>query len=516
MKKIGVFFVLLIVACIPFLSACKTKPNSSTGEGEKTPEKQEAVAETVDEKDIAKVRTEPTFVFSEIETDYGEIYPAFYVADDMLLQRRKVNVIKGKSYTASHVAVRINETVYYGELNEGDFCVYLPPMEAMKGLTLEIITEDAKRTVKNVAIGELFLCAGQSNMAWQVGYSSSYYTELIETADYKDIRLFNMPKAEKSYASLTANAKWMLATKGNISTFSLFGLLYAISMQKELEIPIGVVNASVGSTLLCYWLPRESFKALEKRSAVYVNYEKSVFSPSLGFNGMISPLRDMTFRGMVWYQGESNGYKANLYAGELKELINAYRDFFDDEKLTVTVVGLPRYNAELQERWAAIRVAQRAAVAQFDYAVYTENIDLGDSEDIHPRKKDLIASRAAGITLDEFFYGNESRQTFAVAAEKNGLEAMIDVSGGGGLTLKNGANGFEFSSDGVSWRSAAEASIRDGKLVVTASEEFRYIRYGYKSDYEKEAPESEQAVGGFVSAFNEYGLPLGQFLFRFK
>lgn len=511
MKKWSILFaIVMFVICLPFASACTN---------DDPPETDKALAEIVDETDIEKVQTEQTFTLIESQTDYGTLYPSFNVADDMLLQRRKVNAITGKSYTASHVAVRINDSVYYGEVENNDFCVYLPPMEASNSLDMEIFTDDAKLTVKNVAIGELFLCSGQSNMAWPVSSSSSYYTELIQTANYQNVRLLNMPKAEKGYATLTANATWKTATKGNVSTFSLFGLLYAISMQQQLGIPVGVVNASVGSTLLCYWLPRESVKMLEKTSGVYINYEKSVFSPSLGFNGMISPLREMSFRGMVWYQGESNAYKANSYEGELKELIRAYRSFFKDEKFTFTVVGLPRHEASLQDRWGNMRIAQRAAVAAFDYAVYTENTDIGDNDDIHPRKKDIIASRAADITLDEFFYGKDSKQSFAVSAEKNGLDAIITVQGGDALQVKNGINGFEVSKDGVTWKPVARVAISDEKLIVTANEDFAYIRYAYKSDYEKdplEASTSEKSVSKFVSVFNAYNLPLGQFFFAFK
>ena len=487
-------------------------------ETEKTPVEETVLAEMIDNKDIEKVQTEQTFTISTSQADYGKIYPSFNVSDDMLLQRRKVNVITGKTYTASHVAVKIGENVYYGEVENNDFRVYLPPMEASKNVTMEIFTDDAKLTVQNVAIGELFLCSGQSNMAWPVSSSASYYTELLQTADYQDVRLLNMPKSEKDYAALTADAVWKKATKGNVSSFSLFGLLYAISMQEQLDIPVGIVNASVGSTLLCYWLPRESVKMLEKTSGVYVNLEKEVFSPSLGFNGMISPLREMSFRGMVWYQGESNAYKGNLYQGELSELIRAYRAFFDDEKFTFTIVGLPRYNTSMQDRWGAMRVTQRAVVDSVDYAVYTENIDIGDSEDIHPRKKDIIASRAVAVTLDEFFYGKESKQSFAVSADKNSLSAVITVRGGGALQVKNGVNGFEVSKDGVTWQAVADVTVENGKLVVTANSEFKYIRYAYKSDYEKDplvASTAETSVSKFVSVFNEYGLPLGQFSFAF-
>lgn len=505
-----VFAFLMLFLCLPFAAACNDDDSSAP----KT-----ALAEIVDKTDIDKVQTEKTFTLSDSETDYGVLYPSFYVSNDMILQRRKVNVVTGKTYTASHVAVRLNGNVYYGDVENNDFRVYLPPMEASTGLQMEIFTDDAKLTVDNVAIGELFLCSGQSNMAWPVSSSTSYYTELIQTANYQNVRLLNMPKAEKGYAALTADATWKTATKGNVSTFSLFGLLYAISMQEKLGIPVGVVNASVGSTLLCYWLPRESVKTLEKTSGIYINYEKPVFSPSLGFNGMISPLRDLSFRGMVWYQGESNAYKENLYEEELKELIRAYRAFFEDETFTFTVVGLPRYNTSMQDRWGKMRIAQRAAVNASKYAVYTENTDIGDSADIHPRKKDIIAARAAAITLDEFFYAKESKQSFAVSAEKNGLNVIVTVQGGGVLQIKNGVNGFETSNDGVTWQPVASVAISDGKLVVTASEDFSYIRYAYKSNYEKdplEASTSETAVSKFVSVFNEYGLPLGQFLFAFQ
>ena len=97
--------------------------------------------------------------------------------------------------------------------------------------------------------------------------------------------------------------------------------------------------------------------------------------------------------------------------------------------------------------------------------------------------------------------------------------SVITVKGGGALEVRNGANGFEFSENGLTWQPAVSALISEGKLVVTANKDFEYIRYAYKSDYEKDPslnPVSETSVSKFVSVFNEYGLPLGQFSFKVK
>lgn len=462
------------------------------------------------ETNIDKVVREGELTFGWQEEN-DAIRPSSYISDNMVLQRRKAIKLSGTT-NGRQIAAVFNGETYYGTVTEGVFTIWLPPLEASEGDELIFYTDIGKKTLKNIAVGEVFLCSGQSNMAWTMNYSSSVYQDFIAAADYPRIRLFNIPKTEsETELSEYEGVSWQTAAPSSVGNFSAVGFLFGLEMQKVLNVPIGLVSAAVGSSLLCYWLPQAAYETLAAADAVYTNDTSSVFMPSLGYNGMIAPLTDMVLRGIVWYQGESNGWKCDLYKGELTALINSYRTAFSDDLLTFTVAELPRYNEDTALRYATIRDAQYKVSVEMENVALAVNIDDGDAGDLHPRNKNSVAKRLAEITLDKFFDIGMREYPVAISAERiSAKKAVVTVSGTAGyLFLKNGANGFEVSVDGTVFSNVGvKVCVSGKKLIITAEEDFNVVRYGVSSNYD-----GETDVSKFVSVYNGDGVPLRQFEF---
>ena len=127
------------------------------------------------------------------------------------------------------------------------------------------------------------------------------------------------------------------------------------------------------------------------------------YKPVCLYNAMIHPLKNLAFRGALWYQGESNVDRRNEYADLLTAMIGCWRDTFND-------AGLPFYIVELADflhkddvagrtAWAEMRIQQAKAADMNSNTFLIPNSDLGEWNDIHPLDKKTLGERAAKATL---------------------------------------------------------------------------------------------------------------------
>ena len=471
------------------------------------------LCETVDTVNLEYVSTEPTFrVPSSLpEDEAGRVIdPHFTVGSSMVLQRRAVNLIRGRTSDA-HVAVLFGGETYYGVVRNGRFEVYLPPMEADGGKDLVILTDTAKKTLENVCVGEVFLLGGLSNMVWPLGWSGSLHNADIEGATEENIRLLRMNHTESEYERSDAegDVAWTPVSPEVAKNFSAVGYLFGKRIHSELGIPVGLVQAAVSGSTIAFWLPRDAYdEYIAGGGVAYTSASSGNLMPCLGYNGMIAPLLGMRFRGMVWYQGETNTPDAAYYCRELTKLILTYREKFMAPVMSVTVVELPKSTADRAEKWALVRAAQQEAARSIENVVLSVSIDLGYAEDIHPREKTEYARRAAEATLEGFFGYDFSPFPNVVSAERVSETAVsLKLAGGSSFELRNGKNGFEVSSDGTTFVPAAGVVLNGDTLLVSSDTQIRSVRYGVIY-YEDEKTDFTR----HLSVFNAEGNPLDQFV----
>jgi sialate O-acetylesterase len=375
-----------------------------------------------------------------------------------------------------------------------------------------IISDTSRLTLKDVCVGEVFLLGGQSNMVWTLAWSEDIHRNEIESATQENIRIMRLNHTESHYelADAEGDVAWSRVNPEVVKTFSAVGFMFGKRIQEELDVPVGLVQSAVSGSSLAFWLPRDAYNEyIASGKTAYSSTSSGNLIPCLGYNGMIAPLVGMRFRGMVWYQGETNTQDSAFYFDQLSLLIETYRENFNAPLMSVTVIELAKATADHALKWEPIKAAQQRAAAEIENVALSVSIDLGYHVDVHPRDKTMFAKRAAEITLNKFFGVEISPfPTVTDACRIYDNMVALTLSGGSEFLLKNGANGFEVSVDGKTFVPATGALIDGNTLNILSNETINYVRYGViyydgETDFTKH-----------VTVYNAEGNPLDQFTIK--
>ncbi len=201
------------------------------------------------------------FVFSFICIQ-AQLRMSGIFSDNMVLQQNEPIRMWGWSNPKEKVSVQFSgKTVSSKALKDGSWEVILPAQ--YYGGPYSIIVKTKKETLKfdNILIGEVWLCAGQSNMEWTVQQSANSEKE-IASADYPQIRTFRVPKGIKNSLQTDLSGEWEICSTKTVGNFSGVAYFYAQELYKKLKIPIGIINASWGGTDIEAWISKSTFESL--------------------------------------------------------------------------------------------------------------------------------------------------------------------------------------------------------------------------------------------------------------
>ena len=446
---------------------------------------------------------------------------------------------------------------------DGYFRLELPAMKADgKSHTLTIKGKN-KFTLKDVLLGEVWICSGQSNMEWTVGGTLNAKEE-IASADHPQIRLFNVPGHVSGPVPLEdARGNWQICSPKTISGFSAVGYFFGRSLQKELDVPVGLVGTNWGGTRIEPWTPPVGFRQVPeladyvkninaidpKTPAGRANHQKLLADvenwlkqarlnlqagkpvgnpPTMNFstkggatqiyNGMVHALTPLSVRGAIWYQGESNASDGLRYEYLKEALVKGWRSVFENNDLSFYWVQLANFqnpnNNPAGGGWGPVREGQRRAlrIPNTGMAVI---IDIGAARDIHPRNKQDVGARLARLALTND-YGRDlvpcGPLYKSMKIEGNKIRITFDHVGGGlvtaakeGLAPAQETSGaelkhFAIQADDGKWH-WAQASI-DGDTVVVSADGVikpKHVRFAYQSN----------PVG--FNLYNKEGLPASPF-----
>jgi hypothetical protein len=325
-----------------------------------------------------------SLIFSYIT--YGELKLPSIFSDGMILQRNKELIIWGKAQPLSKVQLFFNEQTFETKSDKsGDFNVVLEKMMASSTpLEMKIISNGKTIFLKNILIGEVWLCSGQSNMQWPVMRNFDHpanYHQIKLSCSNPLIRMFSVKHTFSELPQTDCEGKWNLTLPDTIGGFSAVGYFFGKELFDELNVPIGLIHASWGGTSVEAWSPMTS---LEKFPSVVKNRDqrlkqaltfdeeennkkniaaeedwkiksqeakekglrpprrsrwwqhhpvKSQHFPSSLFNAMINPVIPYTIKGAIWYQGENNAKSiesALLYRDLLENLTSSWRIKWND------------------------------------------------------------------------------------------------------------------------------------------------------------------------------------------
>lgn len=437
----------------------------------------------------------------------AEVKPHTLFSDNMVLQQEMLVPVWGRADPGEKVLV--NMATYSAETiadAEGRWKLSIGPLKAGGPFEMFFYGKDTVR-IENILVGEVWVCSGQSNMAMEVR-SCLNADEEIASANYPGIRHFQVKRTKASVAMedlvTTVNGKatwlntWEICAPSTVGHFSGSAYFFALDLYKKMNIPVGIIHASWGGTTAEAWTPMDTLESdqnlkdilrdwpayNEDEAWLAQEYEEFVLEvekaradgqdeplyfnqPSVLFNGIIAPVIPFGIRGVLWYQGESNAYRAYQYRDLFPAMITQWRRKWAQGDFPFLYVQLANYHFEPQV-FPELREAQSMALSLPQTAMAV-TIDIGDSADIHPKNKQEVGRRLF-LAAQKVAYGEEldySGPSFKkMFIDENFCWLLFDHVGDG-LMAKGGGSlqGFTISgADGIFME--AQARIEGDQVIV--------------------------------------------------
>ena len=500
-------------------------------------------------------------------TAQAEVRVAKLFSDNAVLQRDVPVKVWGWADANEKVAVTLGEaskeTVAAAD---GAWSVTLPAQKAADNVTLKVQGSNTL-TFNNVALGDVWFCSGQSNMEWTLGGCDA--PEDIANANLPKIRWYKVDHqvAAEPQPELMRGRNWVVCAPDNAAHITGVGFYFARDIQPKAGVTVGLIDASWGGSSIEAYLPQggvakvpELAEDKKRFDADAENYRKALAAqmpelerwfaearkaladgtpipaaPALGknpmledqrlfakFNAMIAPCTPYAVRGVLWYQGCTNGGEGDSYMYKMKALVDGWRDLWKVADLPFYWVQLASYTADHQQPaggdgYAKVRMAQLDAVRLIpNNTGVALAIDIGETNDIHPKNKYDVGLRLARWALRDV-YGQKDLVPSGplykgMKVEGNAIRIAFDYVGAGLMVgKKNGrapttedAGGklarFAIAGEDRNWV-WADAKI-DGATVVVSSPDVPApvaVRYGF----------SANPLG--ANLYNRDGLPASPF-----
>lgn len=456
----------------------------------------------------------------ELPMTYGE---------SMVLQRKRPITLHGRAPGGATVTVllqgkgrtlrrtaRANASGVWGAV--------LPALPASGPYTLKFSCGNDVRTFSDVWVGEVWLCSGQSNMELPLQTIATAKEDLAVADTLTRVHLLNMPSPWPIYKQVWSTAMvdsidrgllkqtgaWTRCSAQTARNFSAIGFHFGRVLADSLGIHVGLINNAVGGSTAEGWIDsltlaqkapeiitgdwRRNKNIMEwARTRADYNLQKAdtsrphrhPYAPAFLYDAAVKPLEGYTFRGVLWYQGESNAELSEEHEKLFPLLEDSWRRTFHNPLLPFYTVQLSGIST--RPSWPAFRDSQRRLAERLPNTWMTVCSDLGDSLDVHPRRKAPVGERLARQVLHNA-YGLKSLvpqgpTVRSATADANGT-VTVQFEWGEGMHADGdrAIEGFELCGENGLWHKASVQSVTDGALTLScqAVKIPRQVRYAWQ------------------------------------
>ena len=468
------------------------------------------------------------------------------IGDHMVIQQGKPVSVWGWAGKNEQVTVRVAgaERKVRASAADGKWQVVFDPLQA-GGAAIEMSVRGDKGPeiiVKDILVGEVWLCSGQSNMEWTVQGLSSSIPEILR-ADHPRLRLFQVPKHTSDRPKDDVDAKWAVSAPASVRGFSAVAYFFGLELHEKLGVPVGLIESAWGGTDIEPWTPPAGFAAvpemkplLDKQLAKYEDYRKELEkalplwaawlgdtqkalkakaeipaepangdfpanpydnpqAPTTLYNAMIHALTPFSIRGAIWYQGENNRNDCLFYETKMKALIQGWREVWKLGDFPFYYVQLAPYNYPYNRETPAGEVPDffrlpliweaQTNILKLPNTGMAVVTDITDLNDIHPRDKKDVGYRLA-LWARAKTYGEKglvcSGPLFKSMTVEGGQARLSFDSTGSGLATNDGQAPTWFDiagEDHIFYKATAQLS---GDTVVVGSPRVpapKAVRFGW-------------------------------------
>ena len=365
--------------------------------------------------------------FSPTSHGYLKLAPLF--TDGMVIQRNIAVPVWGVTKPDEKVQIKINNQSFTTNSDiSGCWRINLNPMNASDSISMLVVSAKDSIVLRNIAVGEVWLASGQSNMQMKV-WQSDLDSLAGSLPTDSGIRMFMQPQWPSDTPVFDSGGKWEYAESGNTKNWSAVAYSFASQLREKLEVPVGIICSYWGGTAAESWFPREelgkdtitkpilesynkALTALENRQPIKNihpwNTPGQSHAPGYLFNGMIYPHIPAAIKGVIWYQGESNSQRAKQYETLFPMLIQSWRKIWNAPDMYFFFVQLAGYDGKqsgsnIESAWPQLREAQRLTLQKLDHTGMAVAIDIGNITNIHPTHKREVGERLARLALHDVY-----------------------------------------------------------------------------------------------------------------
>jgi sialate O-acetylesterase len=468
-------------------------------------------------------------------TAHGEIKLPALIGDHMVLQQEAKANVWGTADPAEKITVQLgSDSVSTVADARGRWSIRLGGLKPGLAGDLTISGRDTI-TVRDVAVGEVWVASGQSNMEFPMRQTRDASRE-IAAADFPQIRLFTVPHAARLEPTDACEGKWEVCSPETVPHFSAVAYFFGRDLHRKLNVPVGLIHTSWGGTGAELWTPTSvlgaepAFQTYEDRwhqlkqdfpqaKAAYDEEKQqwerdtaqaraegktaprapsmprggdTLGAPGCLWNGMIVPVLPFTIQGVIWYQGEANTENPRLYRRLFPTMIQAWRRAWlglaeaENPDFPFLFVQLANFKAQHEQptdsAWAELREAQFLTL-DLPRTAMAVAIDVGEAQDIHPDNKQEVGRRLALAAEGmAYFIDTEFSGPLLSGAQVEEGKIRLSLRNADDLKAASGGRikGFAIAGDDRKfvW---ANAEI-DGDHVLVSSPEIRQpvaVRYGW-------------------------------------
>jgi sialate O-acetylesterase len=440
--------------------------------------------------------------------------------DNMVLQRGQPIHLWGKAAPGQQVRVQMGRQHFVNSSTvtsaDSTWSIYLPAQKADSiGRDLLVVSEggDSLR-LRNILIGDLWLCIGQSNMEFPLGSEMHFEKEKTD-ASQSLIRLYNpsyigknaygKPFTDSMLQRLTPAAfyqgAWVRCDSVTAKTMSAVGYYFGKTIARQKQIPIGLIHLAIGGCPIETFMSRDALSRFpgkldspwldNNKLPVWVRergrqngvVDAHGYKPAFAFAAGIEPLLPLPIKGIIWYQGESNAQeleRAEEYPRLQEAMIADLRQKWRQPDLPFYWVQLSSIDtAHYKSRyWPEFRDGQRKMLDEIKNGGMAVSSDLGARDDVHPTDKRTVGLRLARWALHDVYGKNNLVVSGPLPARVSWQQdsLLIYFKYGKGLRTSDGRTLRGFLLDGV----AVEGFVQADHVVLPTTKKPTAVYYGWE------------------------------------
>ncbi len=339
------------------------------------------------------------------------------LGDNMVIQQQADVNLWGTAKPNAKVSVKTSWSKKGVETKsdaDGNWSVQVRTPEASYEPRTIVISDGEPLTLSNVLVGDVWICAGQSNMEMPMHGNNSQAIEgslnhILNGSMLADkLRMFTVERV-RSYDKELENCggQWECSSPESVSDFSAVGYFFGNTIANAMDIPVGLIAADWGDTKVEAWMPLDALRECVSEEQYETKHSNHWCKPSEMYCGMIAPIRNFGAKGFIWYQGESNLKDIDHYDTMLAQMVARWRSDWGDKDNSMPFYFVQIapfvYSGSMDTGYPLFVEAQTRASEIIPNSGMATTTDIGEEYSIHPAKKYEVGQRLGALALSQTY-----------------------------------------------------------------------------------------------------------------